>query len=233
MSMYQKTYETYLRARDRDPDAVAAVGDLGMRVLRMYFDGGSDSAIARCMGLPPHTACKQLGKLRRDLWLCRAAAHITTEETPWLRSVELSKQIVTFMTAIWPQWRDLGKPPPDASQLRICLFEAVRACPTKIPTVRQLHNIVRTPIGTVDTLFDAKALEVIEGHARDDWAASTSLHAEFTSEESYLAYRRAEAEGLITFKLREEKSESNFTAHPAKSCLTTDGGSPKWHKTQT
>lgn len=221
MGMYQKTLRTYLRASAGDPDALAEITDRALRGLGEYFAGGGDSTITRCMQLPPHTARIQLSKLKRDLWLCRAATYVTAE-SPWMGSVALAKELKTFLAAIWPGWRDLEKPPHEASHLRICLFEAVRAYPVP-ESPRQLHNIVSPDIATIDALFDAKARAVIEHHARDDWSDSTSLRDEFT-EESYLAYRRAEAEGLITYKFREEKSESNFTDCPAKSFLTTEGG---------
>lgn len=224
MGMYQKTLRTYLRASAGDPDALAEITDRALRGLGEYFAGGGDSTITRCMQLPPHTARIQLSKLKRDLWLCRAATFVTAE-SPWMRSVALAKELKTFLAAIWPVWRDFEKPPHEASHLRICLFEAVRAYPVP-DSPRQLHTIVSPDIATIDALFDAKARAVIERHASDDWSDSTLLRDEFASEDSYLAYRRAEDEGLITYKLREEKSESNFTGPPAKFCLTTEGGTP-------
>lgn len=216
MGMYEKKFGIFVRAKAGDTQACAAFLAMALRGVDEYWAGGGDLAITRCLGLPPNTARKQFRKFKRDLWFCRAAAHVT-EELPWLRSVSLEKELRRFRAEIWPRWSSLEKPPQGTSQLRRCLFEAVRAYPEKIPeSVRQLHNILSTPLGTVDTLFDAKARALIKRHARDDWAASTLLRDEFTSEDSFLAYRLAEAQGLITYaQRREEISCGNFTEPPA------------------
>lgn len=216
MYMYEKKFRIFLLAKAGDTQASAAFLATALRAVDEYWAGGGDLAITRCLGLPPNTARKQFRKFKRDLWFNRAAAHVA-EKLPWLRSVSLEKELRRFRAEVWPGWSSLDKAPQGASQLRRCLFEAVRAMPEKIPeTARQLHNIVSPDIAIIDALFDAKARAVIARHARDDWAASALLRDEFPTEESFLAYRLAEAQGLITYaQRREEISCGNFTEPPA------------------
>ncbi len=59
----------------------------------------------------------------RDEALRRAHA-MMPGASPWRRTLALVPEIRKFGTIIWPRWRHLDAPPPEASALRRALFAA-------------------------------------------------------------------------------------------------------------
>lgn len=199
MTTYQKNHEILARAAAGDPEAASAAAGILLRGNRVYFECGGEIDLAQCCGLPSPTARRKLELLNRDRWLCQAAKQIDAD-TPWGRSVKLGLELRKFSTRIWPAWQRKAEPPPGASMLHTCLFRAVLAAPEKVPTAtRHLHRIVGEVELHSQTSFELKAIAIVERDARLAWEESIWLRESFTDLESYLAFRRAEARGRISY----------------------------------
>ena len=65
---------------------------------------------------------------QRDAGL-RAAYDLVEGKNPSRRFRALAREVGIFQSVIWPNWRHHAAPPPNASELRSCLFRARRHGP--------------------------------------------------------------------------------------------------------
>lgn len=104
-------------------------------------------SLERCLGLAATPA--QMARDERDLHLL-TAWRLVDGETPWKKSVTLAAELKTFLSRIWPLWRNADVPPQGCSDLRHHLFSAVRVANQAgigMPeTARQLHNIAKEAV---------------------------------------------------------------------------------------
>lgn len=111
-------------------------------------------SLERCCGFPEPTARRAWARLERNFWLCRAGGLIKAE-FPWHRAVKLAEEVAAFQSRILPTWRDLATPPPDASELRTCLWHAHRADPGNFPeSARRFADILQ--VGGITTQDDTQ-----------------------------------------------------------------------------
>jgi hypothetical protein len=122
-----------IRAAAGDPDAKAEAVEIVLRGIQIYIRNDGDLPLDRCFGLPPQSARTKFKQIRRDYWLCMAAQQIPADKkkTP---ADQLAHEIKTFLTCVWPAWRDRDEAPAEASELRRCLFMAARETAGRLPT---------------------------------------------------------------------------------------------------
>lgn len=128
-----------LEAADPAPDSPAAAFVAGVQ---RWLEGRAPS-LDSALGLDGSQGIRKA----RTRWLkAKQREHLMSawnclDGSPWLRSVQLAKEIDRFETVIWPAWSRLDRPPANASRLRTALWEARRSGP--LPgSERRLHDIV-------------------------------------------------------------------------------------------
>lgn len=198
MSTYQKNYMTLMRAAAGDVEARDDAVAILLRGVRTYFESRGDLDLARCCGLPSPTARRKFELLERNYWLCMAYSHIDAEGST-ARVDSLWRELRKFMDRVLPNWGECG-PPVHASRLHTCLYRAVLASPDKMPDCsRQIFRIVVEDSIDTRSGLHSRGLDVIDRDGGSEWERSAWLQREFSSLETYLAYRRAEAQGRIRF----------------------------------
>lgn len=144
-------FNLFAQAAAGDEAARAAALPLLFDGLKAFFRAHGTVPMERCLGLPPPSARRAFALAERDYWL--AVAHrLCDGATEWKRSQSLAVELQRFQAVIWPAWRDLDEPPPEASRLRSALFHAMHAAeraptarglPSMPTTARQLHELVK------------------------------------------------------------------------------------------
>jgi hypothetical protein len=201
------------RAAAGDPRAREQAAEIVLRGVGTYLRLAGEVSLERCCGLPAPSARKRLSQLERDFHLARAFQQCTAPN----RAEQLACEIRDFMSRILPAWHGMAAPPEHASVLRTELFHAVTACPERFPfSSRQLRRIVGDA-GEVATTTRSpmKTIHVIENEARLEFSGSPALRAEFQNNESaYLAFRRAEAMGAVSWLTKIPTAVSPALADP-------------------
>jgi hypothetical protein len=200
------------RAAAGDPQARDQAAEIVLRGVGTYLRLAGEVSLERCCGLPAPSARKRIAQAQRDYHLAKAFLQCAGPN----RAEDLAGHISDFMSRIWPSWRGLAEPPPSASELRADLHRAVLACPDNFPTSsRQIRRIVGD-VGEITTRSIAmKTTAVIESEARIEYHASAGLRAEFATESAYVAFRRAEAAGAISWMTKPAAAMSPALADPA------------------
>lgn len=105
-----------------------------------WLNAGGALTLERAFGLPStHTG---LRKLRRDHWLCKAAALIDADGSS-TGSQKLEVEWNKFLSrGPWFIWRDDAEPPADATPLSKALFWATRYNRSESLTARHIARIV-------------------------------------------------------------------------------------------
>ena len=97
--------------------------------IESYLNGTTlEVALGLTGGAGRRTARTLYRRAKRDAAL-RLAHGLMPGETPWRRSLALVPEVRRFATALWPRWRHLDAPPPQASALRAALFAAFKNGP--------------------------------------------------------------------------------------------------------
>lgn len=109
----------------------AVVASLFLASQNWLAHGGRVS-MERYLRLP--TTGPQLTRASRNLWLRRASKLIQAEGR-FLKAGELHRELNTFVTrSAWQTWKNLVRPPEDASELRKALFYVVKFSSGKVPS---------------------------------------------------------------------------------------------------
>lgn len=131
--------EALLEALSKDRRDQASVDQLWLAAQSWLGCGGTVS-MNRFLPLPATGA--KLAQANRDLWL-RKAARLLGETLPTARAAALHRELTVFVSrGAWRAWADLRQPPEDASELRKCLFFAVKASDNETLSERQIHRIL-------------------------------------------------------------------------------------------
>lgn len=146
----ESSYALIVRAAAGDEVAEAKVSATFLAGLRKWFKAGEQRPLTDYLpGIAGHDRRMQK-RAMRDYWLIRAH-RLCSGETDWLKTVDLSRQVQRFRSAIWPSWRDLESPPSGSSELRSALFNAFRLAGVRdsggcaIPeTPRRLYDLVKS-----------------------------------------------------------------------------------------
>ena len=180
-----------------DRTAREAASEILLRGIGTYLRLAGEIPLERCCGLPGPSAKKRIAQMQRDYHLARAYQQCAGPN----KADQLAGEIRDFLSRIWPSWSAMDAPPPTASELRSDLFQAVLACPENFPeSSRQLRRIVGE-VGQITTtrLPSMKSMQIIDRESRLEFSASQALRDEFNTEEQYVAFRRAESEGRISW----------------------------------
>ena len=109
-------------------------------VNRWIMEGDSLESALGLSGARGQDSARTLYRRRRRDRFLRLAYGEIEGPSPWQRCLQLAREIDAFTARVWPVWRQSQTPPPGASRLRTCLFEAARAW--ELPTTpRRLHDI--------------------------------------------------------------------------------------------
>jgi len=101
----------------------------------LWLSQGGVVPMNRYLGLP--TSREKLNQLARDKWLRRAGDFLDGN------AYRLADELATFVErGPWRFWKEAGHPPDDASELRRCLFYAVKFGGEKRLSDRQLYRIL-------------------------------------------------------------------------------------------
>ena len=112
---------------------VAAAQQLPEGPTKTWFAAGvaswlsGSSSLEQGLGLAGgqgRRTARTLFRLRQRDAALRQAHAMMPGATPWRRTLALVPEIRKFGTIIWPRWRHLDAPPPEASALRQALFAA-------------------------------------------------------------------------------------------------------------
>lgn len=122
--------------RRPSPDAAALLAS----GIRRWLEGEPLELSLGLRGNVGIDCARTLLKRRERNHHLRQAASLCPGESAWKKSLALSSEISTFLSRIWPQWKDRPTPPANASALRTELFHAARA--GRLPeSPSQLHDI--------------------------------------------------------------------------------------------
>jgi hypothetical protein len=207
-----------IRAAAGDPDAKAEAVEIVLRGIQIYIRNDGDLPLDRCVGLPPQSARTKFKQIRRDYWLAMARQQIPADQkkTP---ADQLAHEIKTFLTCVWPAWRDRSEAPAEASELRRCLFMAARETAGRLPdSSKHLKRVIGdieagaySPSPWSDLIM--KTDMAIDRDCAIEYAHSPALQDEFGTLAAYQAYRRAEHHGRVLRPRPDPGTDMNLAIH--------------------
>lgn len=114
--------------------------------LSTWINCSGSIPLERCLKLP--TTPAKFTQLRRNYWLCKAAATLDASSS-WQAANLLADELNVFMSrGLWRSWRHMLEAPEDASALRTALFYVAKAHQRmgrtdRVLTARQIDRIIR------------------------------------------------------------------------------------------
>lgn len=131
--------DALLEALSKDRRDQASMDDLWLAAQSWLGNGGTAS-MNRFLPLP--TTSGKLKQTARDLWH-RKAACLLDADLPSARAAALHRELTVFFSrGAWRSWAELQRPPEDASELRKCLFFAVKFNDKEVLSERQIYRIL-------------------------------------------------------------------------------------------